>query len=202
MPIFLIYMLYWVSLGKPCMFNGELIPDIEEGLSLPSSAAEALPELSPAEELEMRAKTIKLMADLTGNPLTPSRDNANEARDIARQMLTDPRQRPDFSTYKNETIAYLAGMVAQMNVQIVDELSDLKLYVVNKLVEEIETAKDPKTRVMALTKLGEIDGVDAFKKRSEITMMVKPIEEVEKELKTILEGIEYKILPEKSEKVA
>lgn len=184
------------------MFNGELIPDIEEGLSLPSSAAEALPELSPAEELEMRAKTIKLMADLTGNPLTPSRDNANEARDIARQMLTDPRQRPDFSTYKNETIAYLAGMVAQMNVQIVDELSDLKLYVVNKLVEEIETAKDPKTRVMALTKLGEIDGVDAFKKRSEITMMVKPIEEVEKELKTILEGIEYKILPEKSEKVA
>jgi hypothetical protein len=42
----------------------------------------------------------------------------------------------------------LAGMVAQMNVSIVEELSDLKMYVVNKLVAEIEAAKDPKIRVL------------------------------------------------------
>lgn len=45
-----------------------------------------------------------------------------------------------------------------------------------------------------LSKLGEVDGVDAFKKRSETTHIVKPIEEVEKELLSVLEGIEYKVL--------
>jgi hypothetical protein len=85
-------------------------------------------------------------------------------------------------------------MVAQMNVQIVDELSDLKLYVVNKLVMEVENAKDAKTRVAALSKLGEIDGVDAFKKRSEVTHKVMSIEEVEKELLETLNKLEDKAI--------
>jgi hypothetical protein len=37
-----------------------------------------------------------------------------------------------------------------------------------------------------LTKLGEVDGVDAFKKRSEVTVKVQPLEEVEKELFEII----------------
>jgi hypothetical protein len=40
--------------------------------------------------------------------------------------------------------------------------------------------------------------VDAFKKRSEVTHVVKPIEEVEKELMSVLEGIEYRVVGEKS----
>ena len=49
-------------------------------------------------------------------------------------MASDPKHRPEFANYPNETLAFLAGMVAQMNVSIVEELSDLKMYVVNKLV--------------------------------------------------------------------
>jgi hypothetical protein len=112
-------------------------------------------------------------------------------------MIEDPELRPDFATYPNETIAYLAGMVTQMNHQIVNELSDLKLYVVNKLVFEVEHAKDAKSRITALSKLGEIDGVDAFKKRTEVTVKILPIEEVEKELMQTLELIEdvdYKVV--------
>jgi hypothetical protein len=41
-----------------------------------------------------------------------------------------------------------------------------------------------------------VDGVDAFKKRSETTHIIKPIEEVEKELLSVLEGIEYKVIDE------
>jgi hypothetical protein len=85
-------------------------------------------------------------------------------------------------------------MVAQMNVSIVEELSDLKMYVVNKLVAEIEAAKDPKIRVAALGKLGEVDGVDAFKKRSEVTHKILSAEEVEKELLETLSSIENKII--------
>jgi hypothetical protein len=85
-------------------------------------------------------------------------------------------------------------MVAQMNISIVDELSDLKMYVVNKLVMEVENAKDPKARIAALGKLGEVDGVDAFKKRSEVTHKVQTLEEVEKELLETLGVLENKAI--------
>ena len=81
-----------------------------------------------------------------------------------------------------------------MNVSVVEDLADLKMYVVNKLIAEVENARDAKTRVAALSKLGEIDGVDAFKKRSEMTVKVQPIEEVEKELLETLSSIEAKVI--------
>jgi hypothetical protein len=80
----------------------------------------------------------------------------------------------------------------------VEELSDLKLYVVNKLFEAAEQADDLKVRINALKALGEVDGIDAFKKRSEITHIIKPIEEVEKELLQVLEGIEYTVVTEEN----
>jgi len=143
----------------------------------------------------MRVRTMKLLSDLTGEALIPTEGEKIEAVELARRMTADPKYRPEFSKYPNETIAYLAGMVAQSNCMIVDELSDLKLYVVNKLVQEVEQAKDPKSRIMALSKLGEVDGVDAFKKRSEVTHAIKPIQEVEKELLSILDNVEYSVSP-------
>ena len=160
----------------------ELVPPIEENIPLPDNAKNAFPDLSPAEELQQRANVVKLMSDMTGQVLTPSKENVDEATELARQMTADPAMRPDFAKYPNETLAFLAGMVAQMNVSIVGELSEFKMYVVNKLVAEIENARDSKARVTALTKLGEIDGVDAFKKRTEITHKHQSIEEVESEL--------------------
>jgi len=171
-----------------------IMPYIEENIPLPKNASDAFPDLSPSEELTMRANVVKLMSDLTGNPLVPSQENADQAKALARQMISDPTLRPDFSKYPNETLAMLAGMVAQMNVSIVEELSDLKMYVVNKLVAEIESAKDAKARITALSKLGEVDGVDAFKKRSEVTHKIMSIEEVEKELLETLNKLEDKAI--------
>jgi hypothetical protein len=171
-----------------------IIPHIEENVPLPKNAVDAFPELSPAEELTMRANVVKLMSDLTGKPLIPTQENADQAKEIAREMIANPGSRPDFAKYPNETLAMLAGMVAQMNVSIVDELSDLKLYVVNKLVMEIENAKDAKARITALSKLGEVDGVDAFKKRSEVTHKILSIEEVERELLDTLGSLENKVI--------
>lgn len=169
-------------------------PEVEENIPLPASAGEAMPKLSPTEELEMRARTIKLLADLTGQPIVPDEEDREQATELAKQMMQDPHMRPDYAMYPNETMAYLAGMVAQTNVQLVDELSDLKMYVVNKLIYEVEHATTPKDRISALSKLGEVDGVDAFKKRTEMTMKVMPIEEVEKELLNTLSVLETKFL--------
>jgi hypothetical protein len=171
-----------------------LIPEIEENIALPANAVEALPELTPEAEIEMRARTIKLISDLTGTPLCPDENDITAAKEIATAHLANPKTRIDYSKYPNETMAFLAGLVAQSNCAIVDDLSELKLYVVNKLVYEVEHAENSKTRIQALSKLGEVDGVDAFKKRTETTHIIKPIEEVEKELLSVLEGIEYTVV--------
>ena len=170
-----------------------IVPNIEEDIPLPASAMDALPDMSPQQEIEMRAKTIKLISDLNGMAIEPTEEHINQARDLAKQMITNPAMRPEFAKYPNEVMAYLAGMVAQSNCMIVEELSDLKLYVVNKLIAEVENAKDAKARITALSKLGEVDGVDAFKKRSEVTHKVQTIEEVETELFTILNTLEDQI---------
>lgn len=171
-----------------------LVPPIEENIPLPENAKDAFPDLTAEQELQMRANVITLMSDLTGQELAPTQENADEAKSIAKEMMSNPQYRPDYAKYPNETLAMLAGMVAQMNVSIVEELSDLKMYVVNKLVAEVEAAKDPKVRVAALSKLGEIDGVDAFKKRTEVTHKHMSIEEVENELLNTLSIIEGQVI--------
>jgi hypothetical protein len=49
---------------------------------------------------------------------------------------------------------------------------------------------DPKYSFSAIKALGEVDGVDAFKKRAEITVQHKSVEEVEKSLMQKLEKLE------------
>lgn len=171
-----------------------LVPPIEENIPLPDNAKEAFPDLTAEQELQMRANVVQLMSDITNEPLAPTSENAEQAKQIAREMIANPKHRPDFSKYPNETLAMLAGMVAQMNVSIVEELSDFKMYVVNKLVAEIENAKDPKARIAAISKLGEVDGVDAFKRRSEVTHKHMTIEEVEDELLQTLDSLEDKVI--------
>lgn len=173
-----------------------LIPEIEEGIPLPKNAAEALPELSPHEELSGIAETYTELADLTGTPLAFDDLDVDEAKKIAKKMIEDPKSRPNFNLMRDSTKAVLAGMITKYNFDLVDDLVQLKTFVINKLVEEVKDAPDSKTRIQALKILGEVDGIDAFKRRTETTHIIKPIEEVEKELMSVLEGIEYRVLDE------
>ena len=78
-----------------------LIPDIEENIPLPKNAAEAFPQLSPQEELNMRANVVKLMSDLTGQPISPTPENTAQAKVLAREMMENPQNRPNFANYPN-----------------------------------------------------------------------------------------------------
>lgn len=171
-----------------------MMPNIDEDVALPKSASEALPTLSIEEEISMRAKTIKLISDLKGENIEPTAQNVAEAKEIAKQMMENPELRPEFGIIPNETLAFLAGIVAQSQHMIVKDYADFKLYVVNSLVKIAETAKTDKDRLAALTKIGEIDGVDAFKKKTEITHITKSLEEVEDSLLKTLAAIEGKIV--------
>jgi len=172
------------------------ILDVDKDIALPKDATEAMPQMTQQEELEVYARTIKLLSDLQGKPIEPDEKDKGTARELAKKMLTDG-EKIDFANYRNEILAYLAGMVSQYDQMVVRDLADLKLYVVNRLIEK-STDTNPKFAIPALKALGEIDGVDAFKKRTEVTVAHKTSEEVEKSILEKLERLER--LAEKGKK--
>lgn len=171
-----------------------MMPDIDEDVPLPKNAADAMPELSVDEEIKMRASTIKLISDLKGDNIEPDKNDIREATRLAQEMISNPDIRPEFAHYPNETMAFLAGLVAQSNCMIVKDLAEFKMYVVNNLVRLAEGAKNDKDKIAALKAIGEVDGVDAFKRKSEITHISKSMEEVEDSLLKTLASIEGKII--------
>jgi hypothetical protein len=175
-----------------------LVPDVVSNIPTPPQSQRVLPTLKTADQIRVKATTIKAISDLTGEPIVATEEEQAQAQTVAHQIVTDPNAAPDLSGFPNATMAYLAGLVANSNCMIVKDLADLKLFVVNRLVEEYDQATDPKIRLAALKAIGEVDGVDAFKRRTETTITIKPIEEVEKELLNVLEGIEYHVVTEKS----
>ena len=171
-----------------------IVPNIEDNVALPKNAREALPEMSPSEELTMRSNTVKLISDLAQENIEPSRENMEEAEEVAKEMMKNPELKPDFGTYPNETIAYLAGMVSQTSHMVAKDLAEIKLSVLNGLLQEAALAKSPRERILAWKAVGEIDGVDAFKKKTEITHINKSGEELEKELLETIEQLKGKTI--------
>jgi hypothetical protein len=101
--------------------------DIESDVPLPKNATEALPPMTTKEELEVRARTIKLISDLQGKEIEPTERDKDEARELAKQIADNPSAHIEFGNYRNETLAYLAGMVASYDQMLVKELADYKL---------------------------------------------------------------------------
>ena len=168
-----------------------IMPPIEENIPLPKNAYEALPSMSNTEEVMVRGATIKELSDLTGEQIVPDAKNIHDATQIATDMTANPDKKQDIAIHPSETIAFLAGMVGSMNHMIVKDLADLKLYVVNKLVEIVEKTENAKEKTAALRAIGEVDGVDAFKKKIDMTAKEESIDEVERELLKLL--TEFKV---------
>lgn len=172
-----------------------IVPFIEENIPIPKNSHEALPNMNNEDEVVLRATTIKEISDLTGEEIAPDANNRFEAEKIARDMITNPKKKQEYANYANETMAYLGGLVGTYNHMLVEDLADLKLYVVSKLVEIIEDSdSNQKEKISALRSVGEVDGVDAFKKKTEVTHKMETMEEVEKELLNMLSELKQKAL--------
>ena len=176
--------------------NNEVIimPPIEERVPVPKNAKEALPNMSPQEELTMRSNTIKLVSDLVEESIEPTTEDVEHAEELAREMMINPELKPEFGNYPNETIAYLAGLVAQTSHMVAKDLADIKLSVLNGLLQEASLAKTSRERISAWSKIGEIDGVDAFKRKTEITHITKSGDELEKELLETINSLKSKVI--------
>lgn len=169
-------------------------PTIESDVPIPKTKKEAVPDMTSEQEIEVRANTIKTVADLNGDDINPSREQQEEAQKLAREVMTNRKLKPDFGQYPNETMAFLAGLVGQTNCMIVEELADLKLFVVNNAVRVHEMSDTARDKLSALRLIGEIDGVDAFKKKTEITHVTKSGQELEEELRQTIEELRGSII--------
>ena len=180
-----------------------IVPFIEENIPLPRNAREALPSMTSEDEVMLRAQTIKEVSDIMGEEIVPNAKNIKEAEDLARKMVENPGLKQEYGIYANETVAYLGGLVGTYNHMIVKDLADLKLFVVNKLVEIVHHEdSNLKEQITALRSIGEVDGVDAFKKKTEVVHKMETMEEVETELLSMLKELKAKaLLKPKSETI-
>jgi hypothetical protein len=147
-------------------------------------------ELDDGDKPYVIGNTLKFLSDLSGNPIMPDEYHRQQAVKLVRAGVTG-----DLSAYPNETLAYLAGLVSKYDAMVVRELADLKLYTINKLLE-LSNDPSPKIQLGALKLLGETDGVDAFKKRVEVTVSQKSNEEIERELMERLDQLTIDITPD------
>jgi hypothetical protein len=173
-----------------------MYPHIEDNIPIPKNVREALPDLSNQEEIEMLANTVKLISDLTGEPIEATQEDIDEAKTVIKTMIKEPQTKLQIKKYKNGTLASLAGMVAELDAQVVDDLKDLKTFVINGLIKEATTSDKSKERITALRAIGEVDGVDAFKKHTEVVHKNMSLDDIEDRLK-ILVGKLQKRLEEK-----
>jgi len=171
------------------------VPFIEENIPIPKNAREALPSMNSEDEVMLRAQTIKEVSDIMGEEIVPNAKNIKDAEDIARKMVENPGMKQEYGLYANETVAYLGGLVGTYNHLIVKDLADLKLFVVNKLVEIVHHEdSNIKEQITALRSIGEVDGIDAFKKKTEVIHKMETMEEVEVELLSMLKELKAKAL--------
>lgn len=176
-----------------------MIPHLEQNIPIPLSARDALPELNNEEELEMLANTVKLLADLTGEQIQATQEDINEAKTIAETMIKNPETKVQLKKYKNTTLASLAGMVESINASVVDDLSELKTVVVNGLLREAMTSEKSKERITALRAIGEIDGVNAFKKHTEVVHTSMSLDDIEEKLKVLVNKIQKRVEEKESQ---
>ena len=178
---------YCPTMTKP----NEISPPIETGIEPPSQYLKTcLPKLTPQEELLVRANTAKLLAEIDDAVIEPTEENIAQAREALEPILHNQQPTVPLAAYPSETLAYLAGMVSQYDAQLVKDLADLKVFVINKLVEEA-LGKDAKSRISALKALGEVEGIDAFRvNKLEVTVQQKSTEQIEAELMEKLNRLE------------
>ena len=170
-----------------------IVPPLEENIPIPKNVREALPDLSNQEELEMMANTIKLIADLNGEDINPTIEDIDEAKTIAKQMIEHPETKIQLRKYKNNTLASLAGMVAELDSSVVDDLKDLKTFVINGLIKEATMSDKSKERITALRAIGEVDGVDAFKKHTEVVHKNMSMDDIEDRLKVLVGKLQKRL---------
>ena len=128
-----------------------------------------------------------------GVDIQPTEEDKENARETFQEVVQE--EKPSKRKVKQDTVKtngaalHLAALLDEYDKEVVQEKAQLRVYVVNKLLEESVSPKDS-NRMRALELLGK--AAELFTDKSEVTIKHESTEELEKKIQqrldTILEG--------------
>lgn len=156
-----------------------------------------LADASPTQVLAGQAGTASLLQKLGVEDTTLSEDEARAARQAFVAATTpnmDPRAQKQAILLARTppAVRHLAGMLSEYDWQFVEQATEIRGYVVAKLMEESQHP-DPKIRMKALKLLGDVTEVGLFTERIEVTKKDASIEAVTDRLREKLEKLAHAI---------
>ncbi len=160
-----------------------MMPHIEEGVPIPKHSREALPEMNNEDQVRLRSKTYKEISDLTGHDIDPTPEQREAAEKTMKEMITNPGKKQDLKKYANDQMAYLGSLVDVYNHSIVDDLAELKQYVVAKLVYAAEHTQNVKEQNSSMA-MGALKQLNSDAK--ELQSMLQPTTQLEDWVKSKL----------------
>jgi len=172
----------------PVLFSGQLEPQTAPYMPIVITPEVGIPlpfDVTPeeAEGFRERAKAAcQTILDLIQNGADVKADEEDSAKAhqiIATEKFTPAKTLPG-------TILKLEALLDHYDHEFLEVNRRIQNLVTNKLLEETEN-EDPKIRMRALELLGKRKGVQLFTDQIEVTIKQKPVEEIEKELGSLLE---------------
>lgn len=150
--------------------------------------------------LEAAAGTARLLAS-AGLDITFGEEDLDEAAAVARQAARNPtalQTRAAIKAIPRKTPAALLlteKILKDYGHKIVEEASQVRHMVVNKLIQETENP-DARIRVKALELLGKVSDVGLFTEKQEITVTHQTSDDLRNRLRQKLERMMVDVTPD------
>ena len=100
---------------------------------------------------------------------------------FAKQVITQEVKPTTKQIFKPGVAIKLGALLEEYEVQVAKDAAQLRTVATNKLIEMLDDP-DPKVRLKSVELIGKIADVGLFAERTEITIINKSTEELEKEL--------------------
>jgi len=173
------------ELLDPVDLNVEyLIPPLE------THAPESMKIVDTREKIHAAAMTACALLALGDDEIEQS--EIEDGRDLARVIFGAGREPTEEELKRPAVVLHLEALLSEYDHAIIQDATQVRQYVTNRLLEESSPDKDPKQSLRALQMLGNITEVGLFTERTEITIKQQTTEELEDKLKQALEIINAK----------
>ncbi len=109
-------------------------------------------------------------------------EEIQDGRDLARKIFQDGREPTEEELKRPAVVLHLEALLTEYDHEIIQDATQVRRYVTNRLIEESSPDKDPKQTLRALQMLGNITEVGLFTERVEVTVKQQSTEELEDKL--------------------
>ena len=130
------------------------------------------------EKVAAACRTIELLGIDTSNPTESDEDAAEKALYELAEATTDQSLAINTTkTFRPATYGVVEGLLKEYSVRVVENATQIRLLVTNKLLLETENP-DPRIRMRALELLGKVTDVGLFTEKSEVTVTHRSTEDL------------------------